>query len=155
MKITLLRMSTPPSIRATPYPVASTPSLFEMTTGQAKSLVFSVSENAAEMYFDTMGKNYRLPKETVSVLKTGVKRVAGPAGVAVGLFDTYSEVRTAGGSAERALVVAGTETGLTLLFGLAGAAMFGPVGAVAFSYVGNKIVTESGVGHTAADFIGL
>ncbi len=138
-----------------PLPVASTPSLFEMTTGQAKSLVFSVSENAAEMYFDTMGKNYRLPKETVSVLKTGVKRVAGPAGVAVGLFDTYSEVRTAGGSAERALVVAGTETGLTLLFGLAGAAMFGPVGAVAFSYVGNKIVTESGVGHTAADFIGL
>ena len=138
-----------------PIPVASTPSLFEMTTGQAKSFVFSVSENAAEMYFDTMGKNYRLPKETVSVLKTGVKRVAGPAGVAVGLFDTYSEVRTAGGSEARALFVAGGETLLTLGFAAAGTAMFGPVGTVAFGYVGNKIVTESGVVHTLADTIGL
>ena len=138
-----------------PKPVASTPSLFEMTTGQAKSFVFSVSGNAAEMYFDTMGKNYRLPKETVSVLKTGVKRVAGPAGVAVGLVDTYSEVRTAGGSEARALFVAGGETLLTLGFAAAGTAMFGPVGTVAFGYVGNKIVTESGVVHTLADTIGL
>ena len=78
-----------------------------------------------------------------------------PVGVAVGAADTYSEVRTAGGSEARALVVAGTETGLTLLIGAAGGLVFGPVGVVAFSYVGNKIVTESGAGHAVADLFGL
>ena len=138
-----------------PLPVASTPAVFEITTGQAQSVVKTLSTSATEKYIDVTGKAYGIPEESMAVFKTGFKRVVPYAGTAIDAVSTYSEERYRGNSEMRALAVTITEVGITTAFTLAGTAMFGLPGGIAFAYVGNKIAKESDAGDAVADFFGL
>ena len=137
-----------------PTPVASTPAIFEITTNQAESVVKTLGTGTVEKYIDVTGKAYGIPKESMAVFKTGFKRVVPYAGVAIDAVSTYSGERSRGTSEMRALAVTVTEVGITTVFTIAGTAMFGLPGGIAFAYVGNKIAKESDAGDTVADFLG-